>query len=231
MTIHIEVLKDLDLLYAKGLAIIEAKLEQGATTFGLATGGTMLPLYEKIRASSIDFSSCVSFNLDEYVGLPATHSESYRTFMRMNLFDAKPFAKSELPDGLAADVEAEAIAYEEKLQNAHLNFQLLGIGENGHIGFNEPGTPFDSTTHVVELTQSTRQANARFFNSIDEVPTHAITMGISSILRADTILLIAVGEKKRRPLEALLKGDQTTEVPVTALQDHKNIIILTDLDI
>lgn len=231
MTIHVEIIKDTDLLYAKGLAIIEDALNNGATTFGLATGGTMLPLYEKIRASSIDFSKCVSFNLDEYVGLPVTHQESYRTFMQTNLFDAKPFAKSILPDGLATDPTKEAAAYEEKLQNANLNFQLLGIGENGHIGFNEPGTSFDSKTHVVELTPSTRQANARFFNSIDEVPTHAITMGISSILKADTILLIAVGDKKRQALEALLKGDKTTDVPVTALQDHQHVIILTDLDI
>ena len=191
----------------------------------------MVPLYEKMAASDIDFSKCNSFNLDEYVGLPASHPESYVSFMTTNLFSKKPFAHSELPNGEAADPVAEAAQYEEKLRNAQLDFQLLGIGENGHIGFNEPGTPFDAPTHVVELTQSTREANARFFNSIDEVPTKAITMGISSIARAKTVLLIAVGEKKRDALNALINGEATIEVPVTALKDHQDFIVLTDLDL
>lgn len=231
MSIQLQVIKNHDELYAKGVEIIQQQLNDGAKTFGLATGGTMLPLYSKIVDSTIDFSTCNSFNLDEYVGLPASHPESYISFMTTNLFTDKPFAHSELPNAAADDAEAEAKRYEEQLSNAKLDFQLLGIGENGHIGFNEPGTPFDSVTHVVQLTQSTREANARFFNSIDEVPTEAITMGISSIMKAKTILLIAIGEKKRQALTALIKGEKTVDVPVTALKDHSNVIVLTDLDI
>ncbi|MBQ0138769.1 MAG: glucosamine-6-phosphate deaminase [Kurthia sp.] len=231
MSINLQVIKDHDELYSRGVEIIQHQLASGATTFGLATGGTMLPLYEKLVSSTIDFSSCQSFNLDEYVGLKASHPESYISFMNKNLFEAKPFAHSELPNGEASDAQQEAERYETLLKQINLDFQLLGIGENGHIGFNEPGTPFEAPTHVVSLTESTRQANARFFDSIDEVPKEAITMGISSILRASTILLIAVGEKKRQALTALIHGEQTIDVPVTALQSHDNIIVLTDLDI
>lgn len=231
MSIKLEIIKNEDALYARALEIFQNELAKGSKTFGLATGGTMVPLYEKMTASTIDFSKCNSFNLDEYVGLPATHPESYVSFMTTNLFSKKPFAHSELPNGEAADPVAEAKEYEEKLKNAELDFQLLGIGENGHIGFNEPGTPFDAPTHVVELTQSTREANARFFNSIDEVPTKAITMGISSIARAKTVLLIATGEKKREALNALINGEATVDVPVTALKNHEDFIVLTDLDL
>lgn len=231
MSIKLEIIKNEDALYTRALEIFQNELAKGSKTFGLATGGTMVPLYEKMTASDIDFSNCNSFNLDEYVGLPATHPESYVSFMTTNLFSKKPFAHSELPNGEAADPVAEAAEYEEKLKNAELDFQLLGIGENGHIGFNEPGTPFDAPTHVVELTQSTREANARFFNSIDEVPTKAITMGISSIARAKTVLLIAVGEKKREALNALINGEATVDVPVTALKNHEDFIVLTDLDL
>ncbi|HEY4531667.1 MAG TPA: glucosamine-6-phosphate deaminase [Kurthia sp.] len=231
MSIKLEIIKNEDELYSRALEIFQNELANGSKTFGLATGGTMVPLYEKMTASDIDFSKCNSFNLDEYVGLPASHPESYISFMTTNLFSKKPFAHSELPNGEAADPVAEAAQYEEKLRNAQLDFQLLGIGENGHIGFNEPGTPFDAPTHVVELTQSTREANARFFNSIDEVPTKAITMGISSIARAKTVLLIAVGEKKRDALNALINGEATVDVPVTALKDHQDFIVLTDLDL
>lgn len=231
MSINLQVIKDHDELYSRGVEIIQQQLASGAKTFGLATGGTMLPLYEKIVSSAIDFSACQSFNLDEYVGLPAEHPESYVSFMHKNLFATKPFANSQLPNGQASDAQQEAARYEELLRQAQLDFQLLGIGENGHIGFNEPGTPFEAPTHVVELTESTRQANARFFDSLEEVPKEAITMGISSIMRAKTILLIAVGEKKRQALTALLHGEKTIDVPVTALQSHDQVIVLTDLDV
>lgn len=231
MPINLKIIKDTTELYAQAVEIIRQQLEAGSTTFGLATGGTMLPLYKKIVDSDIDFSSCESFNLDEYMGLPVSHPESYLSFMKKNLFHAKPFAKSQLPNGEAKNAKQEAEIYEGKLRNTTLDFQLLGIGENGHIGFNEPGTSFEAPTHVVTLTESTRQANARFFDTLDEVPTEAITMGISSILRASTILLIAIGEKKRLALTELLYGEQTIDVPVTALKNHANVIVLTDLDI
>lgn len=231
MTINIEIFQDQDALYTRAFQLIEKELADGATTFGLATGGTMEPLYAKLRVSDLDFSNCVSFNLDEYVGLPANHSQSYISFMKKQLFDTKPFAKNCLPNGEAENAEEEAKKYEQKLSQYMLDIQLLGLGVNGHIGFNEPGTSFYSTTHVVTLTESTRNANSRFFNSIDEVPKKAITMGIASILKARKILLIAKGEKKRYALEQLLKGEKNEEVPVTALVDHPNVIVLTDIHI
>lgn len=218
-----------DELYAQAVAtIVEAK-QKGATTFGLATGGTMEPLYAKICKTDIDFSDCTSFNLDEYVGLEATHEQSYAYYMNKHLFHQKPFRASYLPSGLAADPLEEAARYEALLQQHSLDFQLLGIGQNGHIGFNEPGTSFDSLTHLVTLEESTRQANARFFSSIDEVPTQAYTMGIQSIMRAKCILLIAVGETKRDVLQRVLALDYTEDVPASALSKHPNVIILTDL--
>ncbi len=219
----------IDDLYAQAVAtIVEAK-NNGATTFGLATGGTMEPLYAKICKTDLDFSHCISFNLDEYVGLEATHEQSYAYYMNKHLFQQKPFRASYLPNGLAADPLVEVARYEALLQQYPLDFQLLGIGQNGHIGFNEPGTSFASLTHLVTLEESTRQANARFFSSIDEVPTQAYTMGIQSIMRAKCILLIAVGENKREVLERMLASDYTEDVPASVLSKHPNVIILTDL--
>lgn len=231
MVVKLEVINELDSLYNRAVELITEQLNNGASTFGLATGGTMLPLYEKIRKSDLDFSNCISVNLDEYVGIEQSHPESYRSFMNTQLFEAKPFKQSFLPNGEASNVQEEAQNYENILKSLTLDFQLLGIGENGHIGFNEPGTAFTSETHVVELTDSTREANARFFNSIDEVPKEAITMGIASIMRAKCIVLIAVGEKKRAALEALVSGEVTEDIPVTCLQQHPNVIVLTDLNL
>lgn len=229
--LEVETIENLEALYDRAFMIVKEAVEAGSRNFGLATGGTMLPLYDRIRNSKLDFTKCQSVNLDEYVGLPKTHPESYIAFMKQQLFHEKPFKKSNLPDGEAIDPSAEAARYEELLKQLTLDFQLLGVGENGHIGFNEPGTSFDSETHIVKLADSTRLANARFFHSLDEVPTEAITMGIASIMRAKQILLIAVGEKKRMALEALMKGEVTESIPVTILKNHPNVIVLTDLAI
>ncbi|EFI68195.1 glucosamine-6-phosphate deaminase [Lysinibacillus sp. HST-98] len=219
----------MDDLYSYAVATISEAKNNGATTFGLATGGTMEPLYAKICKTDIDFSQCISFNLDEYVGLEATHKQSYAYYMNKHLFNQKPFLASYLPDGLAVDPLVETARYEGLLQQYPLDFQLLGIGQNGHIGFNEPGTSFASLTHLVTLEESTRQANARFFSTIDEVPTQAYTMGIQSIMRAKCILLLAVGEAKREVLERLVASDYTEDVPATALSKHPNVMVLTDL--
>lgn len=216
-------------LYARAVDIIAKAKNEGATTFGLATGGTMEPLYSKFCETEVDFTNCISFNLDEYVGLSAKHDQSYAYYMNKHLFRHKPFKESYLPNGLANNPTEEAARYESKLQQHPLDFQLLGIGQNGHIGFNEPGTSFDSLTHLVTLEQSTRQANARFFDSIDEVPTQAITMGIQSIMRAKCILLIAVGEAKRNVLKRVLASDYTEDVPASVLTKHPNVMILTDI--
>ena len=229
MTLNLEVWEDKDDLYSRAEELFSAQLKNGATTFGLATGGTMIPLYEKLRNSSLDFSHCKSVNLDEYVGIPQGHPESYYTFMQNHLFEAKPFKATYIPDGVAEDVHAEALRYEDLLKSLTVDMQLLGVGVNGHIGFNEPGTSFHSETDVVELTVSTRSANARFFDTIDEVPKQAITMGIASIMRAKCILLIAVGEEKRTAIKALLRGVITEDIPVTRLCNHPNVIVLTDL--
>jgi len=231
MTLNLEVWEDNDALYNRAKEIFSEQLKAGASTFGLATGGTMIPLYEKLRSSSLDFSHCTSVNLDEYVGIPHEHSESYYTFMQQHFFDVKPFNTTYIPNGVADDVHAEALRYENLLKSLTVDMQLLGVGVNGHIGFNEPGTSFKSETDVVELTASTRSANARFFDSLDEVPKQAITMGIASIMRAKCILLIAVGEEKRAAIEALIKGDVTEDVPVTRLCNHPNVIVLTNLKI
>ncbi len=229
MTMQIERFESKEVLYTRAMEIIEQLKAQGAKTFGLATGGTMEPLYEKLRQSDIDFSDAISFNLDEYVGLDVQHDQSYNYYMHKQLFDRKPFKISYLPNGLAENAEAEANRYEQLLQQHALDFQLLGIGVNGHIAFNEPGTSFASETHLVDLQPSTLEANARFFDSIEDVPKRAYTMGIQSILRAKVILLIATGEKKRAVLEQVIAGEYTENNPATALVKHNNVIILTDL--
>lgn len=231
MTIHVEYFEDKEILYNYAFKLIEEQLKSGPSVFGLATGGTMEPLYSLLRNSNLDFSNCKSFNLDEYIGLPKTDRNSYYTYMDGYLFAKKPFAESFLPNGEAKDSANEAMRYEQLLQHEAIDFQLLGVGENGHIGFNEPGTSFSSTTHVVELTASTRTANARYFDTIEEVPKQAITMGIASILRAKKIVVIAIGEKKRRAIEQLLAGIQTEDMPITALYNHPNVTVLTDIQV
>lgn len=218
-------------LYKAASKHFEEAVANGARTFGLATGGTMEPLYENLRNSDVDFSQCTSFNLDEYAGIPKESEHSYYTYMHEQLFNTKPFAKSFIPVGDVEDLTAAAREYEDMLQANERDIQLLGVGENGHIAFNEPGTSFDSETHVIELTPSTREANARFFASLDEVPTHAVTMGIASILHAKEIILIACGENKRDAMQALVDGDVTVEVPVSVLNNHPNVVIYTDLQL
>ena len=229
MAIQLERIPSTEALYERAVTIIKEVKAQGAKTFGLATGGTMEPLYAKLCDTTIDFSEAVSFNLDEYVGLGATHDQSYNYYMHHHLFKQKPFKQSHLPQGLAHDTQQEAARYEALLNEHILDFQLLGIGVNGHIGFNEPGTSFDSVTHVVNLTPSTREINARYFASLEDVPHKAFTMGVQSILRANCILLIAIGESKRNALEALINNEYIEDVPATSLTKHPNVIVLTDL--
>lgn len=219
----------LEVLYEQAAHFFIKRQQQGARVFGLATGGTMEPLYAALRTSDIDFSACTSFNLDEYVSVQA--QQSYATYMEHHLLHAKPFLQSYIPNGAAYDVEAEAARYDELLAKHDIDVQLLGVGENGHIGFNEPHTPFSSRTHVVALTPSTRQANARFFQSLVDVPTQAITVGIAPSMAAREIIVIATGEKKRAEQQQLLHGDVTEDVPITALQQHPHVYIFTDLQL
>jgi len=231
MAIQVEYFRDKEILYNRAFQLIEEQLQSGPSVFGLATGATMEPLYSLLVNSDLDFSNCKSFNLDEYIGLPKTDRNSYYTYMAKNLFTKKSFAQSFLPNGEAINLEKEVEQYEQLLQREAIDFQLLGVGENGHIGFNEPGTLFTSTTHVVDLTESTRTANARYFHTIEDVPKQAITMGIISILRAKKIVVIALDEKKRRAIEQLISGPQTEDIPITALCNHPQVVVLTNLKV
>lgn len=198
---------------------------------GLATGGTPLGMYRLLRQQDKQlYAKATTFNLDEYAGLPAGHPQSYRAYMKDELFSAieLPEAQSHLPDGMA-DPEIECAAYEEQIEaSGGIDLQILGIGSNGHIGFNEPGTPFDSRTHKVELKEETRKANQRFFDKLDDVPTHALTMGIGTILKSRKIVLLASGQEKQEALRLLLSGIQTVDVPATSLLDHPDVTVIAD---
>lgn len=205
----------------------DAVEKHGANVFGLATGSTPERMYELIRESELDFSDKISINLDEYVGLPADHSQSYHQFMEEQLFSAKPFKESYVPDGMGEEKEATE-AYDRIIEENPIDVQILGIGTNGHIGFNEPGTDFNSTTHKVELTQETIDANKRFFDSVEDVPTHAYTMGIASIMQAKKIVLMAFGENKAEAIYQTVQGPVTEQVPASILQKHDNVTIIVD---
>ena len=201
---------------------------------GGATGSTPLGLYAELvrlnKAGEISFKDASSFNLDEYVGLDGTHDQSYRYFMDHNLFDHIDIDKSRtrVPSGI--DVSDPA-AYDKEIEAAGgVDLQLLGIGNNGHIGFNEPGTPFGSVTHIVELTESTREANKRFFKSIDEVPTHAVTMGVKTVMQARSIILMAIGPAKAPIMKEMLQGPVTENVPASVLQLHPDVTVYMDYE-
>ena len=211
---------------------VELLKEKPDAILGGATGSTPLLLYAELvrlnKAGEVSFAKAKSFNLDEYVGLDGTHDQSYRYFMDKNLFEHIDIdmANTRVPSGLDTTIAAE---YDKEIEAAGgIDMQLLGIGNNGHIGFNEPGTPFGSNTHVVELTESTRQANARFFESIDDVPTHAVTMGIKTVMNAKKVILIATGKAKAPIVREFIKGDVTEEVPASVLQLHPNVEVFLD---
>ena len=201
---------------------------------GGATGSTPLGLYAELvrlnKAGEISFKDASSFNLDEYVGLDGTHDQSYRYFRDHNLFDHIDIDKgrTHVPSGI--DVSDPA-AYDKQIEAAGgVDLQLLGIGNNGHIGFNEPGTPFGSLTHIVELTESTREANKRFFTSIDEVPTHAVTMGVKTVMQARSIILMAIGPAKAPIMKEMLQGPVTEKVPASVLQLHPDVTVYMDYE-
>ena len=204
---------------------------------GLATGETPIGCYRELvrmhKEEGLDFSQVVTFNLDEYLGLPPSHEQSYHYFMYVNLFNHINIKKENIhiPNGVAENVEEHCREYERMIKEAGgIDLQLLGIGRNGHIGFNEPGSPFDSRTRVVKLAEMTRRDNARFFKSIDEVPTHAITMGLATIMEAKKIILIASGKNKADAIAKSVEGPKTTAVPASILQDHPDCTFIIDKD-
>lgn len=200
---------------------------------GLATGSTPVGVYKQLARwydkGDLDFSKATSFNLDEYVGLAPDHDQSYHFYMQKNFFDHVNFNPdaTHVPDGLAADPHSVCAAYDAAIVAAGgIDLQLLGIGHNGHIGFNEPGDAFEKTTHVVTLKPSTLEANARFFDSISEVPTHAVTMGMKCIMLSRKILLMACGTEKLDILNRSLYGPVTPEVPASILQLHPDLTVV-----
>lgn len=212
----------------KAFNIFKEALADNAKVFGLATGSTPITLYEALTASDLDFSDKTSINLDEYVGLAPDNLQSYHYFMQQHLFNKKPFATSYVPDGLATDADAETQRYDDIIAANPIDLQILGIGRNGHIGFNEPGSPLTGKTHKVPLTQSTIDANARFFENEEDVPRFAYSMGIGSIMTAKHILLMAYGENKADAIQKMVEGPVTNHVPASALQNHNNVTIIVD---
>lgn len=200
---------------------------------GLATGSTPIGTYkhliEKYEAGELDFSETVSVNLDEYKGLPKENDQSYDYFMHHNLFNHINMKASYLPDGTKEDGEAECHRYEALIQEqGGVDLQLLGLGHNGHIGFNEPSEIFEKETHCVDLQESTIEANKRFFASADEVPRQAYTMGIKTIMQAKKILLVVSGEDKAETVKKAFFGPVTPKVPASILQLHPDVILVAD---
>lgn len=195
---------------------------------GLATGSTPVGMYKMFKQDNLDCSHVTTVNLDEYIGLAPSHPQSYNHFMKERLFDAIPFKESHLPHGDAANPTEEAARYENLVRSIGVDLQLLGIGENGHIAFNEPGTALDAKTHVTELTESTREANRRFFDSIEEVPTQAITMGLDTIMNAREIVLVATGERKAEAVHHMIESVPSVEWPATILQAHPSVTVVLD---
>lgn len=215
--------------------IIEAVKENPEINLGLATGGSPLGLYKKLvedhQENKTSYARAKSFNLDEYLGLAANHKQTYHTYMYENLFNHIDI-KSEnihIPEGDSQDPKKTAQEYEELLKNNPIDLQLLGIGTNGHIGFNEPGSSFEGLTDIVDLTAETIEANARYFKgNQDLVPTKAISMGIGSIMRAKKILLIAEGSSKAKAIKGLVEGDVNEELPASILQKHNDVVLVID---
>ena len=228
--------KDYDALSRRAANLISAEvIRKPDCVLGLATGSTPVGTYRQLSAwnqkGDFSFKDVRTVNLDEYLGLPPTHDQSYRYFMQENLFDKIdiPFEHTHVPDGMAADPEQECRRYDELVRSlGYADLQLLGLGRNGHIGFNEPGDCFRKATHVVELTQNTIEANARFFENEAAVPKKAITMGIGCIMAARRVLLVASGANKAEAVYRTVCGPITPQCPASILQLHNDVVIVGD---
>lgn len=228
--------KDYDEMSQKACELVSDQiLKQKNSVLGLATGSTPEGMYEglieKTSKKEISFKDVRTFNLDEYIGLSEEDPNSYHYFMEENFFkriDISP-DHTHLPKGKATDLQAECQRYEDLIESVGgIDLQILGLGTNGHIAFNEPGSSFKSPTAVVDLAQETLDANARFFDSVEEVPTQAITMGIASIMKAGKIILLVSGESKAEALKQTINGEVTEDVPSSVLKNHSNVTIIAD---
>ena len=234
---NIIITENYDQVASEAFRIMKEAVTKENPVLGLATGSSPIGLYKKMiadrNASGTSYKKAVTYNLDEYIGLPRDHDQSYWTFMHENLFDGLniPEANIHIPCGDCEDPEEECRRYEEELRQHVIDLQVLGIGSDGHIGFNEPGTPFDSVTHVAELTEQTRRDNARFFgDDIEKVPTHAITMGLASILKARSIIVLATGSNKADAVYGMIRGPKSTDCPASVLQGHSHVTVILDKD-
>lgn len=215
---------------------INVVLKKPNAVLGLATGTSPLGVYANMakacKEGRISFAKCTSFNLDEYVGLEGTHNQSYRYFMNENLFNHIDIDKKNTNVLLGVgDYKKFMNEYDGMIaKSGGIDIQILGIGSDGHIAFNEPGTPFDSLTHETALTEQTIKDNSRLFNDISEVPTRAVTMGLKSIMNAKKIVLIATGKNKAKAVYGLIKGPMTEDMPCSILQKHNDVTVYVDED-
>lgn len=217
--------------------IIQQLAKKPDSVLGLATGSSPIGMYgylvDAYNKKDVDFSKAVTFNLDEYYGLAPDHPQSYRYFMDTNLFSHVNINKRNIhvPDGLCEDVEKFCEEYERAIEKAGgIDLQILGIGQNGHIGFNEPNSSLDVMTHLAVLTENTIDANSRFFDSIDQVPKKAITMGLGTIMNAKEIVMLASGKNKAKAIANLAKPTVNTEVPASMLHLHRNALVISDAE-
>ncbi|WP_455540138.1 glucosamine-6-phosphate deaminase [Terrisporobacter sp.] len=235
---RIIVYQNYQLLSKKAAQIIASQIIlKPNSILGLATGSTPIGTYKNLikmyEEGLIDFSKVTTFNLDEYYQLPIDNNQSYHFFMNDNLFNHININKENIhiPNGMAKDIDNECLNYDKIIDNSGgIDIQLLGIGNNAHIGFNEPTINFNKKTHIVTLDESTRKANARFFSSLEEVPTKAITMGTGSIFKSKKILLLASGKNKAKAIYNTVYGEVTPEVPSSILQFHQDVILILDTE-
>ncbi len=216
--------------------VIDVVKKNPNAVLGLATGSSPIGLYQTMakdcKENGTSYKNVSTVNLDEYVGLTADHDQSYAYFMRKNLFDNLDIdqTNTNLPCGSASDLKKECDRYNALLETKKQDVQVLGLGSNGHIGFNEPGTAFDSVTHVVDLTESTIKDNSRLFASVDEVPRQALSMGIKNIMNAKSIVMVVSGKNKAAALRGMVKGEITPELPASILQLHPFVTVVCDKD-
>lgn len=234
--IRIYAAENYDEMSEKAARIIVAQvIMKPECVLGLATGsspvGTYQRLVERYKAGKISFAGVTTVNLDEYKGLSGSHDQSYRYFMQVNFFDHLDILRenTHVPNGMAADADAECKRYDELIRSlGYADLQLLGIGHNGHIGFNEPGSAFVAPTHVVDLTERTIEANSRFFASADDVPRQAMTMGIGCIMAARRILMVVSGEDKAQAIYDAFCGPIDPKCPASILQLHPDVVLVGD---
>lgn len=232
---EVVILPDADAVGAHAADLVTAAIRRSpGAVIGLATGSSPLPTYrrliERCGAGAVSFASCHAVTLDEYVGLPPGHPESYRSVIRRELVDHIDLPSDHLhcPDPHADDVEAACVAYDDLLVELGVDLQILGIGGDGHLAFNEPGSSLGSRTRIKTLTEDTRVANARFFDHPDEVPRHVITQGLGTIRGAGHLVLVAAGESKAAPIAAAVEGPLTASCPASIIQLHRRATVVVD---